>query len=43
MESTAANRIITMTGANQATNNGGAAMLVYDSSQSRWICFMLQQ
>lgn len=39
---TAANRIITMTGANVATNAAGSAILVYDSSQSRWIALVTQ-
>jgi len=34
---TAANRIITMTGADRATTGDGAATFLYDSSTSRWI------
>lgn len=36
-EATAANRIITMTGADVATTGNGSAFLVYDSDASRWI------
>lgn len=36
-EATAANRIITMTGSDVATTGNGSAILVYDSSASRWI------
>jgi len=35
---TAANRIITMTGADRATTGNGAAWLIYNGNSSRWIC-----
>jgi len=41
VESTAANRIYTMTGADRATTGNGAAMLIYDAFVSRWILFSL--
>lgn len=37
-EGTAANRIITMTGADITTTGDGAAFFQYDTTQSRWIC-----
>lgn len=41
-EGTAANRIITATGASQATTGNGAVMLYYSSALSRWILLNLQ-
>lgn len=43
VEPTAANRIYTMTGADTATTGNGAAMLIYNSSSSRWILLNLSQ
>lgn len=37
IESTAANRIVTMTGADVATTGSGAAVFIYDANASRWI------
>lgn len=39
---TAANRIITMTGADHATTGNGTAQLYYSTSQSRWILLNLE-
>ena len=36
-EATAGNRIITMTGSDVATTGNGSAVLLYDSTASRWI------
>lgn len=40
---TAANRIITMTGADRTTTGNGAATLIYSASASRWLLISLEQ
>jgi hypothetical protein len=40
---TAANRILTNTGADVSTTGTGSAMLIYDSGASRWILINLEQ
>ena len=37
VEPTAANRIYSLTGADQVTTGNGAAQFIYDGSSSRWI------
>lgn len=43
VESTAGNRIVTMTGSDEVTSGNGAATLIYDTGASRWILISINK